>query len=69
MPFGMGPLGWFYSPYYYSWMGRYPHYSYPFWFPFYPVTKEEQKRALEMEAKMLEEQLEAVKKRLSELEK
>jgi len=70
MPFGIGPAGWYASPYMTYWMRfSYPWYGMPYWSPFQPFTKEEEEVILKDQAKMLEEQLAQIKKRLGELKK
>ena len=70
MPFGIGPAGWYASPYMAYWMRfSYPWYTAPYWAPFQPLTKEEEEAFLEDQAKMLEDQLSQLKKRLGELKK
>jgi hypothetical protein len=68
MPFGMGPFGWAYVyPYAYPWAWT-PGYA-P-WTPYAPwgaMPKEQEMAMLEDEARALERDLEAIKKRLTEL--
>jgi len=70
MPFGMGPAGWFFWPHLAFWMRQgYPHWNFPY--SPYPwlFTEEMEKDFLEGQAKILEEQLAQVNKRLAELRK
>jgi hypothetical protein len=68
MPFGMGPAGWYAWPQIAYWMRQaYPWYSMPYWFPFPALTREEEMSYLQDQAKMMEEELAQVKKRLEEL--
>ncbi|MGQ9673964.1 MAG: DUF5320 domain-containing protein [Candidatus Aminicenantales bacterium] len=68
MPFGMGPAGWFMWPQVAFWMrqgypyGNFPYFGYPWFF-----TEEMEEDFLEGQAKILEEQLVQIKKRLEEL--
>lgn len=82
MPYGMGPWGWLLDPYVHRrcrrfpwlprwwWAGIYrailPHPA-PYWIP--PLPKEEEIAILEEVARMLEQELERIKKRLEELKK
>ena len=66
MPYGMGPWGWYWGiPY------RYPPFTYggmfPYGYPWGPITKEDEIRMLEDQAKVLRDQLEEVNRRLGEL--
>ncbi len=70
MPFGMGRGGWFAWPYMAEWMrGWHPWFAGPCWPPFPPLSREEEEALLEGQAKMLEEQLAQIQKRLEELKK
>lgn len=70
MPFGMGPLGWAYVyPWVYPYCG-YPYYDYPYgpWIPYAPwgVSREDEIAMLEDQARVLEGELDSVRKRLEE---
>ncbi len=69
----MGPAGWFMLPYFAQWMRywgySYPWYSFPYWFPYPPLTEEEEKAMLEQQKKILEDELTQINKRLTELQK
>jgi hypothetical protein len=70
MPFGMGPAGWLAWPHMAYWMRyAYPWYPMPYWSPFPALTKEEEESLLQDQAKMLEEELAQINKRLEELKK
>jgi len=70
MPFGMGPAGWHAWPYMAYWMsGWYPWYGGPYWSPFQPLAKEKEEAFLQDQAKILEDQLSQITKRLEELKK
>ena len=70
MSFGMGPAGWHAWPHMYYWMRScYPWYGMPYWPPFQPFTKEEEEAFLKDQAKVLQEQLAQIQKRLEELKK
>ncbi|RLG91983.1 MAG: hypothetical protein DRO36_02830 [Candidatus Hecatellales archaeon] len=61
-------LGWWLYPYRYYY--RYPYMPVFPWMPWlYPPTKEEELRILEDHAKMLEQQLNDIKRRMEELKK
>ena len=73
MPFGMGPLGWAYPyPYWHHWYGRFAPYSFPwvapYWSPWGAMPKEQEVAMLNDQARMLEEELSQVRKRLEELQ-
>lgn len=83
MPYGMGPWSWLMMPYLYWgwdrcrwfpwlprwwWMGIYsPMASFAYGYPW--LSKGEELRFLEDQAKFLEEQLNDIKKRIEELKK
>jgi len=76
MPLGLGPAGWFLYPGFNPYIGNpywrygYPGYGYPLYgYPGYgyPMSKEQEKAMLEQEAKVLEDQLTQIRKRLEEL--
>jgi len=81
MPYGMGPLGWYMDPYAYPYSGwgrcrRFPWLPRWWWAGMYglitpysttSVSKEDEITMLENEAKMLEQELARIKKRLEEL--
>ena len=70
MPFGMGPAGWYAWPCLACWMRfSYPWHTAPYWSPFQSFTKEEEEALLKDQAKIMEEQLAQIKKRLEELKK
>ncbi|MHC1567022.1 MAG: DUF5320 domain-containing protein [Candidatus Syntropharchaeia archaeon] len=80
MPFGMGPLGWFFLPYlmggWYPYFWGYPwrYSSYPSWgylWWYYPPVFQYPFPPMtkEQEVQMLEAQLEEIKKRMEELKK
>jgi len=78
MPFGWGAAGWlfpYFNPYWYwrpFWWYGYPGYGYPgYGYPGYgyPMSKEQEKAMLQEEARILEDQLAQIRKRLTELEK
>jgi|Deesub1362B_J571_1020462.scaffolds.fasta_scaffold00002_680 hypothetical protein len=60
MPFGMGPAGW--------WFLYHPYYRFPFGPPWAPYLSEKDELSfLEEEAKILEKELQAIRKRINEL--
>ena len=66
MPLGLGPAGWFLYPGFNPYIGNpYRRYGYPGYG--YPMSKEQEKAMLEQEAKVLEDQLTQIRKRLEEL--
>jgi len=66
MPLGLGPAGWFLYPGFNPYIGNpYWRYGYPGYG--YPMSKEQEKAMLEQEAKVLEDQLTQIRKRLEEL--
>lgn len=74
MPFGMGPLGWGYVYSYAYPCGYYGGYPYAVggwpWTPYAPwgtMPKEQEIAVLEDEARALEKDLEAIRRRLTEL--
>lgn len=70
MPYGMGPAGWFAWPYMAYWMRHWhPWYGMPYSYPFPPFTKEDEERFLQDQAKILEDELAQIKKRIEELKK
>ncbi len=67
MPFGMGPMGWFYLPYFASY---FPYFSgYPFYsgFPFF--SKEQELFFLKSQERFLQDQLNWIEARIRELER
>ena len=71
MLFGLGPVGlsyypWFANPYLYGYP-RFPYGGLPGYGYGYPMTKEQERGMLEQDAKMLEAELDRIKKRLEEL--
>ncbi|MGB9717554.1 MAG: DUF5320 domain-containing protein [Thermoproteota archaeon] len=79
MPYGMGPWGWFTYPYWawwrcrwfpwlprWWWMGIYGPIT-PYWMP--PMSREDEIAMLQEEARILEQELDAIRKRLEELGK
>jgi hypothetical protein len=75
MPFGFGPGGWFGYPYVFPfWWRVYPgYYPYevaaPYWSPYAAISKEQEIPMLKDQERALTEQLEAIRKRIGELEK
>ncbi|MGB8953209.1 MAG: DUF5320 domain-containing protein [Candidatus Aminicenantales bacterium] len=70
MPFGMGHAGWFYGPYSAPWMRLWsPWFMAPYGMPLPPFTQAEEVAFLEEQAKILEDQLGQIQKRLDELKK
>lgn len=81
LPYGMGPWGWSVGPYAPLYWGRCRRFPWlprwwwagiyepatPYWMP--PLSKEVEIAMLEGAVKMLEEELERVRKRLEELKK
>ncbi len=72
MPFGMGPAGWFYLPYfarYFSYLMPYamPYMPYLFpWFPFFSPQQEVE--MLKAQEKFLQDQLNWIEARIKELQ-
>ena len=74
MPFGMGPWGLFYPYVFPFWWRVHPgYYPYgvtaPYWSPWGVMPKEQEIPMLKDHERALTEQLEAIRKRISELEK
>jgi len=72
MPFGMGPAGWYFWPYFSYWMSQAHPFSYtPYPYSPYPgfFSEEQEVEFLESQAEIFEEQLERINKRLDELKK
>jgi len=72
MPFGMGPAGWFLWPWFAQWFSYYWYpwwYRMPYWFPYSPLTKEQEISMLEDQARILQGQLDQINARLKELQK
>lgn len=68
MCFGMGPMGWgCMHPWGWSWYGT-SHAGYGYW-PGAAMPKEQEITMLEDQARALESDLDAIRKRLEELEK
>jgi len=66
MFFGLGPAGGFMNPYLYGYP-RFPYGGLPGYGYGYPMTKEQERGILEQNAKMLEAELDRIRKRLEEL--
>ncbi len=83
LPFGMGWFGWFMFPYIANWLGYwfryYWRFPWTFWWlpPYIPFTpfgvptipKEEEVRILEDHARILEQQLNDIRRRIEELKR
>ena len=71
MPFGLGPAGWSYYPSFINpYLYGYPRFSYwglPGYGYGYPMTNEQERAMLEQDAKVLEAELDRIRKRLEEL--
>jgi len=79
LTYSVGPWGWFAYPYWVSWRCRWfpwlPRWWWmriygpiiPYWVP--PMSKEDEIAMLQEEARILEQELDAIRKRLEELGK